>query len=126
MTQMARIQTFHTWTSYLQAWLDRRVADMRAAQASLGALKIWNDPEAIFQIGILLCDVGEFETGLDYVQRAIAKGYYVAPTLERRTQFDAVRDRPAFKDMLAAAQEGRARSLAAFRNAGGDRLLGRR
>ena len=126
MTQMARIQTFHTWTSYLQAWLDRRVSDMRAAQASLGALKIWNDPEAIFQIGILLCDVGEFETGLDYVQRAIAKGYYVAPTLERRTQFDAVRDRPAFKDMLAAAQEGRARSLAAFRNAGGDRLLGRR
>jgi hypothetical protein len=63
---------------------------------------------------------------LDYVQRAIARGYYVAQTLERRTQFDAVRDRPAFKDILAAAQEGRNRSVAAFRDAGGERLLGRR
>jgi hypothetical protein len=126
MTQMARIQTFHTWMSYLHAWLDRRVADMRAAQDSLSSLKIWNDPEAIFQMGTLLCDVGEFDAGLESLQRAIAKGYYVAPTLERRTQFDAVRDQPIFQSILAAAREGRARSLAAFRDAGGERLLGRR
>ena len=50
----------------------------------------------------------------------------VAQTLERRTQFDAERDRPVFKDILAAAQEGRTRSLAAFRDVGGERLLGRR
>jgi hypothetical protein len=70
--------------------------------------------------------VGEFELGLDYVKRAIARGYYVAPTLERRTQFDAIRNQPAFQSILAAAQEGRTRSLAAFRDAGGERLLGRR
>jgi non-specific serine/threonine protein kinase len=126
MTQMARIQTFHTWTNYLQAWIDRRVPDMLAAQSSLSELKIMNDPEALFQIGTLFCDVGEFEAGLQYVQRAIARGYYVAHTLERRTQFDAVRDGPEFRAMLAAAHEGRARSLAAFRDAGGERLLGRR
>jgi serine/threonine protein kinase/tetratricopeptide (TPR) repeat protein len=126
MTQMARIPLFHTWMAYLQAWLDGRVHDMLAAQSSLSQLKIMSDPEALFQIGVLFCDVGEYETGLDYVQRAIARGYYVAQTLERRTQFDAVRDRPAFKDILAAAQEGRNRSLAAFRDAGGERLLGRR
>jgi non-specific serine/threonine protein kinase len=126
MTQMSRIQLFQTWTSYLEAWLDRRVPDMLAAQAALNELKIMNDPEALFQIGSLMCDVGEFETGLDYVQRAIARGYYVSPTLERRTQFDAVRDQPLFQAMLAAAQEGRARSRAAFRDAGGERLLGRR
>jgi hypothetical protein len=99
---------------------------MLAAQESLGALKIMNDPEALFQIGSLLCDVGEFETGLPYIERAVARGYYVAPTLERRTQFDAVRDQPRFQTLLAAAQEGRAHSLAAFRDAGGERLLGRR
>jgi tetratricopeptide (TPR) repeat protein len=126
MTQMARIPLFHIWMAYLQAWLDGCVHDMLAAQSSLSQLKIMTDPEALFQIGILFCDVGEFETGLDYVQRAIARGYYVAQTLERRTQFDAVRDRPAFKDILAAAQEGRNRSVAAFRDAGGERLLGRR
>jgi len=126
MTQMARIPLFHTWTSYMQAWLDRRVADMLAAHASLSTLKIWSDPEAMFQIGTLLCDVGEFDIGLKSVQQGIAKGYYVAPTLERRTQFDAVRDRPEFQAILAAAQEGRTRSLEAFRGAGGERLLGRR
>lgn len=126
MTQMARIQTFQTWMTYLRAWLDRRIPDMRAAQSSLRELKIMNDPEALFQIGVLFCDVGEFELGLDYVKRAIARGYYVAPTLERRTQFDAIRNQPAFLSILAAAQEGRTRSLAAFRDAGGERLLGRR
>jgi tetratricopeptide (TPR) repeat protein len=126
MTQMARIQTFQTWMTYLRAWLDRRIPDMRAAQSSLRELKIMNDPEALFQIGVLFCDVGEFELGLDYVKRAIARGYYVAPTLERRTQFDAIRNQPAFQSILAAAQEGRTRSLAAFRDAGGERLLGRR
>jgi serine/threonine protein kinase/tetratricopeptide (TPR) repeat protein len=126
MTNMARIQIFHTWTSYLRAWIDRNVPEMVAAQSTLSALKIMNDPEAIFQIGSLFCDVGEFETGLQYVQRAIARGYFVAQTLERRTQFDAVRDRPEFQAILAAAHDGRTRSLAAFRDAGGERLLGRR
>ena len=126
MTQMARIQTFQTWMTYLRAWLDRRIPDMLAAQSSLRELKIMNDPEALFQIGTLFCDVGEFEPGLDYVKRAIDSGYYVAPTLERRTQFDAIRDQPAFQSILAAAQEGRTRSLAAFRAAGGERILGRR
>jgi tetratricopeptide (TPR) repeat protein len=125
MNLMARIPTFHTWTSYLHAWLDRRLADMTAAQASISQLKVMSDPEALFQIGLLCCDVGAFETGLPYIERAIAKGYYVAPTLERRTQFDAVRDQPAFQAILAAAQEGRTRARAAFRDAGGERLLGR-
>ena len=48
------------------------------------------------------------------------------PTLEVRSQFDAVRGREDFKAILAAAHEGRERSLAAFRDAGGERLLGRR
>lgn len=80
----------------------------------------------MFQIGTLMCDVGEFDSGLESVRKAIEKGYYVVQSLERRTQFDAVRDQPAFQAIFAAAQEGRARSLAAFRDAGGERLLGRR
>jgi hypothetical protein len=123
---MARIQTFNTWASYLHAWIERRVDDMLAAQAAISALKIMNDPEAIFQFGTMMCDVGEFEAGLLSVQRAIAKGYYVEQTLERRTQFDGVRERPAFQKILAAARDGRTRALAAFREAGGERLLGRR
>ena len=29
----------------------------------------------------MLCDVGEYEAGLDYLQRSVAKGYYAWPTL---------------------------------------------
>jgi tetratricopeptide (TPR) repeat protein len=126
MPQMARIHTFHTWTAFLEAWLDRQVPEMMARHQSLSSLKIMNDPEALFQIGSLLCDIGEFDSGLDYVKRAVAKGYYVAPTLEVRAQFDAVRQEPRFQAILAEAQEGRTRALAAFRDAGGERLLGRR
>jgi serine/threonine protein kinase/tetratricopeptide (TPR) repeat protein len=126
MTQMARIQTFQIWMSYLRSWLDRRVPEMLAAQSALSELKIMNDPEALFQIGTLFCDVGEFDAGVTYVQRAIDKGYYVAHTLERRTQFDAIRDQPVFQSILAAAHEGHRRSLDAFRTTGGERLLGRR
>lgn len=126
VTRMARIPTFDIWMSYLEAWLDRKVSDMLAGQRALNELKIMSDPEALFQIGTLFCDVGECDTGLQYVQRAIAKGYYAEQSLERRTQFDPVRGREDFQAILAAAREGRARSLAAFREAGGERLLGRR
>jgi serine/threonine-protein kinase len=126
MNQMSRIQTFYTWTAYLEAWIDRRASDMLATQESLSSLKIMDDPEALFQIGLLLCDVGEHERGLDYVVRAVDRGYFVAPTLERRSQFDAFRSVPAFQTVLAKAQEGRRHALAAFRDAGGERLLGRR
>jgi serine/threonine protein kinase/tetratricopeptide (TPR) repeat protein len=126
ITQMARIELFHTWTKSLHAWLDRRASEMLALQQTLNSLKIMSDPEALFQIGTLFCDVDDFETGLPYLERSIERGYYVASSLEQRTQFDAIRDQPRFQAVLAAAREGRTRSLAAFRDAGGERLLGRR
>jgi hypothetical protein len=40
----------------------------------VSGLNIQLDPEAIFQEGWLLCDVGEYEEGLDYLGRSVAKG----------------------------------------------------
>ena len=125
MRQAPRIPAFQSWTDYLMAWLDRRPADMLVGISALSALKIQDDPEAIFQEGWLLCDVGEHERGLDHLQRAVAKGYFVAPTLAGRPQFDALRGDPAFQSLLANAEAGRQHALAAFREAGGERLLGR-
>jgi hypothetical protein len=87
-------------------------------------LKIQDDPEAIFQEGWLLCDVGEHDRGMPYLRRAIDKGYFVAPTLSSRPQFDALRGRADFEALLADAEAGRQRALASFREAGGERLLG--
>jgi len=126
MRQSSRIPLFQTWFDYLMAWLDRRPADMsiRAFESAQSTLKIQDDPEAIFLQGWLLCDVGEYERGLGELRRAVARGYFVAPTLSGRPQFDALRSDPAFRALLEEAEGGRRRALAAFREAGGERLIG--
>jgi len=100
------------------------MAAMSGRMGSITPLKIQEDPEALFQEGWLFCDVGEHRTGIDYLKRGVAKGYYVVDTLRSRPQFDALREDPEFKALVAAADAGRERALAAFREAGGDRLLG--
>jgi tetratricopeptide (TPR) repeat protein len=124
MRQASRIPLFQAWIEYLTAWLDRRTEEMFDRAAEFGGYNIRNDPEGIFQEGWLLCDVGEFDTGLGHLRRAVSKGYFVAPTLSSRPQFDPLRNVPAFREMLEEAEAGRQRALAAFREAGGDRLIG--
>ncbi len=124
MVEVSQLPAFRLWFNHLMAWLDRRRDEMLQGMTILGSLKIQNDPEAIFQEGWLLCDIGEHAAGLPYLQRAVANGYSVAPTLARARQFDALRDDPAFKALLADADAGRQRALQAFRAAGGDTRLG--
>jgi len=124
MRRDSYLPLFQAWIDYLLAWLDRRTSDMVFDSAAFRSLKIQDDPEAIFEEGWLLCDVGEHEKGLVYLQRAVAKGYCVAPTLARSHQFDALRSNPAFQALLKDAEAGRQQALVAFREAGGERLLG--
>jgi TolB-like protein len=124
MRQASRIPIFEIWIEYLAAWLDRRAADMTGRMTALAPLKIKDDPEAMFQLGWLLCDAGESGLGCDYLRRAVAKGYFVSPTLAGRPQFEQLRGEPAFRAMLEEAEAGRRRALGAFREAGGQRLIG--
>jgi tetratricopeptide (TPR) repeat protein len=124
MRATPNIPLFQLWTDYLMAWLEGRGADMVGSATRFDAFKIMDDPEAIFQEGWLLCDAGEHEHGLGCLQRAVAKGYLVAPTLAAAPAFDALRGDPAFQELLAEAGAGRDEALAAFRDAGGPRLLG--
>jgi eukaryotic-like serine/threonine-protein kinase len=124
MGEISQLPAFRLWSGHLVAWLDRRRDEVLRGMSILAPLKIQYDPEAIFQEGWLLCDVGEHAAGLPYLQRAVAKGYFAAPTLARAKQFDAMRGDPAFQSLLADAETGRQRALAAFREAGGERLLG--
>ncbi len=124
MRRSSRIPLFYNWIEFLSAWLDGRSGDMDALTARRQGLKIDQDPEAIFQEGWLLCDIGRHEAGLPHLQRAVAKGYFVASTLAERPQFDPLRNEPAFRAMLDQATAGRERALDAFRQAGGERLIG--
>ncbi len=124
MRRASHLPAFHAWTAYLEAWLERRPDDMRVGQAFAG-LTVNDDPEAIFQEGWLFLDVGDRERGLPLIARAVAKGYYVVPTLVSRPQFDPLRGDASFQRIVAEAEEGRDRARRAFREAGGDRLFSR-
>jgi hypothetical protein len=124
MRYASRIPLFTAWIDFLQAWLDGQAQDVFDRIGARAALKIQDDPEAIFQEGWLFCDLGALDRGLPCLQRAVAKGYFVAPTLARAPQFDALRGTPEFTALLTQAEEGRDRALEAFRQFGGDRLLG--
>jgi serine/threonine-protein kinase len=124
MRQSSRIALFETWIGYLELWLNRQADAMVERLTTFRPLKIQDDPEAIFQEGWLLCDVGDHDRGMPYLRRAVDKGYFVAQTLATRSQFDALRGRADFESLLADAEAGRQRALAAFRDTGGERLLG--
>ena len=123
----AHIPAFQSWTEFLMAWLEKRTPDMLLRMSTTwDGLKIRDDPEAIFQEGRFFCDVAEYRKGLNLVTRAVEKGYWVAPTLQRSHEFDALRGDPEFQAVIAEAVAGRERASAAFREEGGERLLGRR
>jgi serine/threonine-protein kinase len=122
----AHIPAFQSWSEFLLAWLDRRTSDMLLRTSTFDGLKISEDPEAIFQEGRFFCDVGDYRQGLELVKRAVEKGYWVVATLERSREFDALRGDPEFEAVVAEAAAGRERASAAFREEGGERLIGRR
>jgi TolB-like protein/tetratricopeptide (TPR) repeat protein len=124
MRESVKLPAFHAWMNYLEAWLDRRPAEMQHHLKGFSALKIQEDPEAVFLIGWLFCDAGAPDVGVHFVQRGVDSGYHAAPVLAHRPQFDALRDDATFREVLDTAQAGRRRALEAFRAAGGERLLG--
>ncbi len=121
----ASSQTFQAWTSHLDAWLDGRIEDMLSTLSLFSPLKIFDDPEAIFQEGWMFCAVEQHQRGRDYLQRAVARGYFPASTLIESPHFDALRGDPTFQALVADAETGRQRARVAFQEAGGERLLAR-
>ena len=124
MRRATHLPVHQAFIGYLSAWLERRPDGMVLDESTFGRLKIQHDPEAIFREAWMLCDVGEHEQGLRRLQRAVASGYFVAPTLAASRQFDPLRHNPEFQALVAEAEAGRQAALTAFREAGGERLLG--
>lgn len=124
VSQVARIPVHRIRTEFLAAWLDRRPMNMFRALTALSAFTVHDDPEGIFQSGWMLCDVAEYEQGLAVLQRAVTRGYFVTTMLGAGAAFDPLRDVPAFQSLLNDAEAARVRALAAFKEAGGRKLLG--
>jgi serine/threonine protein kinase/tetratricopeptide (TPR) repeat protein len=83
-----------------------------------------DDPEAVFVLAQLVVLIGEHSRALEELARAVRGGFFAAPTLARDPWLDPFRATPAFRAILAEAEAGRRKALAAFRDAGGEGLLG--
>ena len=87
--------SLQSWTEYLDGLARPSPGGHARPPIASRRAEDQDDPEAIFQEGWLLCDVGEHERGLGHLRRAVDKGYFVAPTLSGSRQFDALRNDPA-------------------------------
>jgi serine/threonine protein kinase/tetratricopeptide (TPR) repeat protein len=125
LREVPRVRAFQAAIDQLAKWLDRRPLDVRTNIVAYGALTLPDDPEFVFRRGWMLCDLGDHEEGLVQLRNAVAKGYFVAATLAGARQFDPLRRDPRFQSIVAEAEAGRLQALTAFRDGGGERLLGR-
>jgi serine/threonine protein kinase/tetratricopeptide (TPR) repeat protein len=124
LRQAPRVGSFQGAIELLQTWLDRRLVDMRAHLSTFNRLTLGDDPEFVFRVGWMLCDLGEHEEGLALLRTAVVKGYFVTATLAVARQFDPLRNDSRFQAIVAEAEACRQQALTAFRDGGGERLLG--
>ena len=83
----------------------------------------FRDPEGYYFAARLLARLGDQDQALDLLQRACRGGFSPLPAFEDRL-WDRVRDTPAFSETAAEAGARHAQARAAYRESGGERLLG--
>jgi hypothetical protein len=122
-TDAIEVATVRRWCESLRLLLEgRRVEGLAATQAipPVG----YRDPESLYFVARQLIFFGSDVTGLPLLTRAIEEGFFCFTALARDPWLDSVRSEPAFTKILGRAESRRREALAAFLEAGGDRLLG--
>ena len=82
------------------------------------------DPEFLYQWALMASQVGDTTRALDTLERVVDRGWCCAASMARDPWLDHVRDEPRFITLLRKAEERHRAAANAFREAGGDRLLG--
>ena len=80
--------------------------------------------ESLYYVARQLISFGTHASGMLLLARAVDEGFFCFTALARDPWLDSVRSDPAFTKILRGAESRRRDALAAFLEAGGDRLLG--
>ena len=125
MRQAPRIPVFQSWTEYLMAWLDRRPADMLVGMSALSALEDSGRPGGDLPGGMAALRRRRARTGARPPAARGRQGLLRGPDAlgapGSSTRCGAIP--PSRRSWRSGS--GRQQALAAFREAGGERLLGR-
>ena len=84
----------------------------------------FHDPEGLFYLTRLSAHVGEVEGALALFDRVVAGGFYCYPSFSRDPWLDPLRTRSEFRQTLSLAEVQHREATAAFREAGGEGVLG--
>ena len=84
----------------------------------------FRDPEGIYYLARELSFLGEQESALETLSKAINRGFFCYPTMVRDPWLDSIRGRAEFTALLRQAQAKQREAAAAFLAASGDSLLG--
>lgn len=109
-------------TGWVRPFLDQDGQGIRDAVER--AVEAFYDPEALFIYSLVLFHAGHAQRGLELLDGAVTGGYNAVTALADEPSFDPVRGQPVFEALRRTANERRAEALAAYRSAGGERLLG--
>jgi hypothetical protein len=82
------------------------------------------DPEHTFYFAraLSMADLGSL--ALETMERVVDRGFYCGRSLREDPWFESLRAEGGFDALLTRADEGRAAAAAAYREAGGEELLG--
>ena len=82
------------------------------------------DPENLYYSSLMAAYVGDTERTLSTLERAVQGGWLCHATIEGEPWLARVGDTPRFKALVSEAKTRHEHAAAAFRDAGGDKLLG--
>ena len=85
---------------------------------------VFTDPEGLFYLTGLLARLGEVERATALFERVVNEGFYCFPGFASDPWLDGLRTNPDFKRVLGHAQSRHQEAVVAFREAGGEEVLG--
>jgi hypothetical protein len=82
------------------------------------------DPEGVYYAARNLARVGEHKLALTALDTAVTGGYFCYPAFVNDRWLEPLRLEPAFAEIMARAKERHEDATAAFKHAGGERIVG--
>ena len=124
LTQVASRPLPRVFASICRGLLALVAGEPGAADQLAETVHLHQDPEAYFLFSTILARYGDGARALEGVAQAVERGYSVPQALAGHPWLATLRSGPRFADFVAQAGAGRQLALAAFREAGGEQLLG--
>ena len=84
----------------------------------------FRDPEGLFYLTRLSAHIGDVEGAIALFERVVAGGFSCFPSFARDSWLDGLRGQAEFQRLLSLAETRHREAVVAFRDAGGERVLG--